>query len=159
MPEGEQRHWRATGARALLAAVTTALVFAAEPSANPLLPNPCLLLSSAQVASVVGGSPASHTLGGNKLSRTCTWTGPPLGYMQTQSTLYVTVSQISKARFLAEQAKTHQARIDGLGTPAYGNKLGLTIWKDNVMLNLDNAQLAVTPTKAIALARAALREL
>lgn len=142
---------------ASLAALT--LVAASNADAARSLPNPCAMLTAAQVSPFVGGTPVTRQLTGNLGSRTCTWSGPVQGFMQTQQTLELTVSRITKKRFLATRPPKGDTKVSGLSTPAYGSDAGLTVWKDNALMEIDNGNLAASPSKALTLARAALKQL
>jgi hypothetical protein len=78
--------------------------------------------------------------------------------MQTKNTLQLSVSPMSEKRFLVEHG-IRAARIVGVGTPAYGNQFGLTLWKNGLVLYVFNSQLGVDDTKTKAIARALLRNL
>jgi hypothetical protein len=150
--------WYATWICAALLAAAT-LAAASDADAARSLPNPCAMLTATQVSPFVGGTPVSRQLTGTLGSRTCTWSGPVQGFMQTQQTLQLTVSRITKKRFLATRPPKGDTKLSGLSTPAYGSDAGLTVWKDNALMEIDNGNLAASPSKALALARAALKQL
>jgi hypothetical protein len=137
--------------------IVAAMLAAPTAIAGPALTNPCSLANAAQVAPILGGKPTGHALRTVGKGRTCIWLGPKAGY--TQSTLYISVSQMTKSQFLANESKSGAQRVGGVGSPAFQDQLEFLVWKKNTLIVLINPNLAFEPSKAVALARAALTNL
>jgi hypothetical protein len=105
----------------VLVPVVLALAFA--PVASGGLPNPCALVTNAEVAQVLGTKIVERDTSGNRLYRSCKWTGQNLsssGFYPTQRSLMVEVSRDTKARF-EESARTNKGaiRVTGVGEAAF----------------------------------------
>jgi hypothetical protein len=147
--------------RWLVASVASALVFSPSASASGPLPNPCLLLTTAQVAPAVGGHVQAHALSGNRLYRTCVWTGAPQGYSQSRAQFIVSLSRVSISRFVAGEqgSKPPSQAVSGLGTVAFSSNVGLAVWKKGIALELDGSYFSVYPAAGRHLAQVALSNL
>ena len=127
-------------------------------SATTALPNPCSLLTNTQVAPTVGGKVVLRAATGNRFNRTCTWTGPPMGYMQTSESLILQLGRVSKAAFIAGQSRSSPppTEIHIVGAPAFLSNVGLSVWKNGLDLEMYNTYMTVYPATAVALAKDAL---
>jgi hypothetical protein len=126
-------------------------------AASPL-PNPCSLLTTAQVVPTIGGSIQTRTRSGNGLAPTCTWTGPPQGYMQFHETLTLQVFRITRARFDRTNAESRPPAtpVFGFGVRAYTSIAGLQEWKGGIAVEMDGRYTSVYPRLALRLAQIAL---
>jgi hypothetical protein len=147
--------------RWLLLAVMLSVAFPVSAFAIAPLPNPCSLLTSKQVAPAVDGTAQTHSETGDPFGPTCTWTGPPMGYMQTRTPFMLQIFRLSKARFSAayQRVQTGTSPVPGLGDVAYSGQGSLAVWKDGLALQLFGAYLSVYPARGITLARDALKAL
>lgn len=107
--------------RSLLASILIALALA--PGAAAAVPNPCSLLTNAEVAKMIGSKIANRTSGGNGRFRVCTWAGPPLGtFTSVHAQLFVQVTPETKAQFTkSANAMQGAVRVRGVGDMAYAD--------------------------------------
>ncbi|HEY4348181.1 MAG TPA: hypothetical protein VGM80_11380 [Gaiellaceae bacterium] len=133
-----------------------ALVLIPAASSARAAPNPCSLLTDAQVTKALGYKVQSHSAGGTALARSCTWSGPAMGYSQTSPTLIVQASLGSRARFV--RAVARETPLQGFGGNAYVAMDGALIdaWGNGVTLLFSFDEGATTPKTTIALIRLAL---
>lgn len=99
---------------------------ALAPAASAGLPNPCTLLTNAEVAKVLGSKVVARAASGNRLYTSCTWTGANLGgYAPTHRSLAIQVSQSTKAQF-EKTARTLPGaiRVTGVGEAAFTQRAG-----------------------------------
>ena len=105
----------------LLLVVCAAAVLA--PSAPARTPDPCALLSNAEVADAIGSRVADRTANGSGLYRTCRWTGTNRakpGFHPTRRTLMLTVAPGTRAQFEVFAGRVPGAvRVDGVGEVAF----------------------------------------
>lgn len=105
----------------MLAAAALLVPSAAAGSAPP---NPCALLSNAEVGAALASKVVDRTATGNRLYRECTWTGANLskpGFLATRRTLMLTVSPGTRAQFLRFANRVQGAiRVRGVGELAFG---------------------------------------
>jgi hypothetical protein len=106
--------------------MTLALVFI--PAGSAALPSPCALLTNAEVAKALDTKIAGRDISGNRLYRSCKWTGKNLsasGFYPTQRSLLVEVSRTTKTRF-EENARTTKGaiRVIGVGEAAFAMPQG-----------------------------------
>jgi len=144
--------------RWLAAAVT---VSALAPSASPALPNPCTLLTNAEVAKAFGSKIQSRAGESYRFGRSCAWEGVPLGsFTSAHASLRVDIAQISRAQFLKNAKKAKNAvPVHGLGDLAYSQYIAgqsLTVWRHGIWLSLDLTGVSSPLGAAKALARSAL---
>ncbi len=122
-----------------LSAVSTAS--AARP------PDPCGLLTSAQATKAIGYRVALRTEGTglSAFSRSCTWSGPPMGFMQSRPSLMLQANRVSEATFLRGAAG--HPLIAGLGGPGYKLMNGNIVlaWRKGVALMFEFDQAQTTP--------------
>jgi hypothetical protein len=137
-----------------LVPVVVALAFA--PGASGSVPNPCTLLTNAEVTKALGSKVESREIvdfGGR--GRTCKWTGVSLSasaYYQHHRTLTVTATTITGARFEQGARQTRGAvRVAGVGAAAYrygnGNVTFLSFWQRGRALTIV-ASLVTDPFRA-----------
>lgn len=120
-----------------LALVPLALLL--TPAASAALPNPCVLLTNAEVAKVIGNKAETRTPSGNGRFRMCSWTGPPLGsFSESHAQLLVQVTRETKAQFEKVANATQGAvRVRGAGDSAYattGAAKYLEVWQKGYAL-------------------------
>jgi hypothetical protein len=129
--------------------------------ADPV-PNPCALLSTAQVASLLGTKVQSHTATSGHGQRTCTWKGSPGGYNPSQVSVTLSVNLSGKSAFL-HTAKTipGAVRVAGLGTFAFSANGGFSLfaWQHGYAIGLSGTFVKVYPDQAKTAAAAALKRL
>lgn len=137
-----------------LVVIGAALMLA--PSATAALPNPCTLLTNADVAKVLGSkveSKQTRNFGGSTDS--CQWTGVNLAGPNSYAihrTLTVTIDAVSRSQFrkFANDAQG-SARIKGVGQIAYvqgnGNLTQLEIWQSGRTIGVI-ANLVANPLAA-----------
>ena len=142
-------------AASLLVASLAAPAFASTAKG---LPNPCSLLTNAQVAPAVGGKIQRHSATRDRFSRTCTWTGPPIGYMQTSQSFTLQLGRVSRSTFIREQLGSipQPTEIQSKGILAFLSNSGLCVWKNGLELQMDSPYATVYPENAVALAKDAL---
>jgi hypothetical protein len=109
------------------------------PTASAALPNPCLLLTNAEVAKAIGNKADTRIPNGNGRDRICTWTGPPLGtFTSFHAELVVQVTRQTKAQFdKGAEATQGAVRIRGAGDTAYtsrGAQWFLETWQNGFAL-------------------------
>ncbi|HEX4518815.1 MAG TPA: hypothetical protein VH063_04450 [Gaiellaceae bacterium] len=144
--------------RALLA-LGVALVIAPAGAAASKTPDPCGLLTSAQVTKAIGYKVQGHTAGGNALSRSCTWSAAPIGFTQSRPDLMLQASRLTKAKFLSGAAG--HAPIAGLGGPGYELMNGSIVlaWRNGVALMFEFVQTQATPKSTLVVVSNALANL
>jgi hypothetical protein len=95
----------------------------AAPTASAGLPNPCTLLTNAEVANVLGSPIETREVSGNGKYHTCKWTGKNLARpdaLPSQRSLMVQLTASTKARFLKGAKETPGSiRVNGIGEAAY----------------------------------------
>jgi hypothetical protein len=140
-----------------------ALALALAPSASAALPNPCALLTNAQVAKIFGSKVETRTVGGNRLYRTCTWDGPGLGtYGGTHPQLMLQVTHGTKGQFDKSAKRTPGAvRVNGLGEAAFtaNNDQMLYVLQHGTLLSFFSTAFTTSIQVDKSLARAALKRL
>jgi hypothetical protein len=148
--------------RWLLAIVFVFIALATSASAaTPALPDPCSLLTRDQIVPVVGGKPTSAETGGGGW-RSCTWTGPPLGYIELHEQFMVGITRESRAQFAmhAYRDVPKPDPLPGLGAAAFSTfGGGYEIWQNGYELDLDGSYITVYPAAAKRLAQSALNRL
>ncbi len=124
-------------------------------------PDPCALLTNAQVTKAIGYKVALHRSGPGltPFYRSCTWSGPAIGFTQSRPSLMLQTSRLSKARFL-NGAQGH-ALIAGLGGPGYELMDGNIVlaWRDGVALMFELVQAQTTPKSTLVVVGQALAKL
>ena len=146
------------GIRCLLLSIALSLVFSTSAFATAPLPNPCTLLTNAQVGPVLWGSVQTRVRGGNGFEPSCTWTGPPEGYMLFRETLTLDVFRITKARFDFSNLESipPATPFSGHGVHAYLSNGGLQAWQGGIAIEMDASYANVYPYKTLHLAQIAL---
>jgi hypothetical protein len=95
----------------LLLSVVLALTFV--PAAAAGLPNPCTLLTNAEVATAFGAKVQSRVGESHRFGRSCAWEGVPLGsFTSAHASLRVDIAHVSRAQFL-KNAKEGEERRAG----------------------------------------------
>jgi hypothetical protein len=141
--------------RRWLIGLVLALTFV--PAASAGLPNPCTLLTNAQVAKAFGSQIANRTSGGNGgLGRSCSWTGVPLGpATSAHGQLMVQVAPMAEAQFMreAKRAKGGLA-VRGVGELAYSVMNGgfIFVWQRGIELTMFASYVSSQTTKSLATA-------
>jgi len=140
------------------------------PAASARLPNPCVLLTNAEVAKGFGDKIQNRTADGPS----CTWNGVPYGtFMTSTPTLTLDVSQVTKAQFKksavaivpgAEPGTMEREQgllVKHIGDLAYSLATGqeLIVWYRGTMLDLSSNALVSPLETAKALAKIALTRL
>ncbi|HWB23446.1 MAG TPA: hypothetical protein VG652_11245 [Gaiellaceae bacterium] len=140
-------------------------------NASAQLPNPCALVTNAEVAKSVGDKIQSRTAGD---PHSCTWNGVPYGtFMTTTPTLTLDVSQVTEAQFRrnafsivpgAEPGTMEREAgvlVKHVGTVAYSLVSGqeLIVWYRGIMLDVSSSALVSPLETAKALAKIALTRL
>jgi hypothetical protein len=135
----------------------------AVPHTGGPLPNPCSLLTNAQVAVILGGRVASRS---NDGKGTCDWEGPVVGAFTTAGqNFFVQVKRESagsfNARFVPLLEGARAVRVSGLQGPAFWQYYGqvLAVWDHGVTLEISGSTLSVYPQLVKRLARAAFKRL
>ena len=131
------------------------------------LPNPCALVTSAQVTAWLGGGIASVDPQGNRLFRSCKWTGKNMSApdaLPAQRTLMIMVSRSTKAAFLKTARQEPNAiRVNGIGQIAWlapqGSGGFLNVYSRGYALELDTALLPAPIPVEKAAAKAAVKNL
>ena len=144
--------------RLLLSAVI-ALAFA--PTATAVLPNPCTLLTNAEVATAFGSKIQSRAGESYRFGRSCAWEGVPLGsFTSAHASLRVDIAQVTRAQFLKNAKKAKNAvPVHGIGDLAYSQYVAgqsLTVWRHGIWLSLDLTGVSSPLASAKALARSAI---
>jgi hypothetical protein len=135
------------------ALVTVVLGLAFTPAASAGLPNPCALLTNAEVAKVLGSKVVARDTLGNRLYRSCKWTGADLGgYYPSKRKLLLQVTKATKAQFEQAARTTHAAtRVNGVGEAAFAMPQSgggfLNVYAHGFGLEL-NAALVTSPLDA-----------
>ena len=135
------------------------LAVPASASTATALPDPCSLLTNAQVAPTVDGKVQLRNATRDRFSRTCTWSGPPMGYMQMSESLILQLDRVSRSTFISEQLHSipQPTEIQSTGILAFLSTAGLSVWKDGLAIEMDSPYVTVYPETAVALAKDALR--
>jgi hypothetical protein len=124
-------------------------------------PDPCALLSNAQVTKAIGYKVELHSTGPGLtgLYRSCTWSGPAIGFTQSRPSLILQASRLAKAKFL-KGAQGH-ALISGLAGPGYELMDGNIVlaWNDGVALMFEFEQAQTTPKSTLVVVSQALAKL
>jgi len=154
-------HWTRTS-NAGLACISTHACSLQRLSNAPPLPNPCSLLTAAQVVPTIGGKVQSRVLGhsyGAYGPPTCTWTGPSMGYMETRETITVQLSRVTKAKFnfINLQSIPPATPISGVRALAYSSPSGIAVWRAGAAIEMDGPWFTVYPVRAVQLALSALQ--
>ncbi len=137
--------------RVLIPVVLALSVASTASAARP--PDPCRLLTSAQATKAIGYKVALRTEGAGLtgLYRSCTWSGPPMGFLQSRPSLMLQTNRVSEANFL-KGAAGHPL-IAGLGSPGYELMNGNLVlaWRKGValMFEFDQAQTTPKSTRAV----------
>jgi hypothetical protein len=145
------------GMRFLVPVVLALSVVSTASAARP--PDPCALLTSAQVTKAIGYKVALHTAGGTGLSRSCTWSGPAIGFTQSRPSMMVQANRLSKAKFL--QGAAGHDLITGLPGPAYELMNGTIVlaWRNGITLMFEFVQTQATPKTTLVVVGNALAKL
>ncbi len=143
----------------LLLSVVLALTFV--PAAAAGLPNPCTLLTNAEVAKAFGSKIQSRANESYGLSRSCTWEGAPLGsFTSAHASLQLDIAHVSRAQFLKNAKKAKNAvPIHGIGDLAYSQYMAgefLTVWRQGIWLSVSLGGVSSPIASAKALARSAI---
>jgi hypothetical protein len=146
-----------------LLAVSLALIFVSASSAAPL-PNPCTLLTNAEVAKAFGAKVANRTSDAYGLDRGCTWDGAPPGrFTSYHATLHLDIAPASRAAFdkAAKRAKD-AVPVHGVGDEAYSEYIAgefLSVWQNGIYLSVELSGGSSPIEAAKTLARTALGRL
>jgi len=102
-------------------------------------PKPCVLLTNAQVDTVLGSSVAERSLSGNGKFYTCTWLGPPEGSFDSHPSVMLTTRFLSKAEFVHEAQTMSGSEVSGVGSVAFVALSGATLqtWQGGLVLEFD----------------------
>jgi hypothetical protein len=143
----------------LLLSVVLALTFV--PAAAAGLPNPCTLLTNAEVATAFGAKVQSRVGESHRFGRSCAWEGVPLGsFTSAHASLRVDIAHVSRAQFLKNAKKAKNAvPVHGIGDLAYAQYIAgqsLTVWRHGIWLSLDLTGVSSPLASAKALARSAI---
>ena len=135
--------------------VVLALIFV--PAASAGLPNPCGLLTNAEVAKALGSKIVSREPTGTGRYRTCTWTGADLGgYAPMHRTLMVQVTSATKTQFDKSARTTPGAvPVHEIGQEAYaetGHVPSVNVWQhgDAIWINASLVNDPVQTAKTVA---------
>jgi len=137
---------------------------ALAPAASAGLPNPCTLLTNAEVAKAFGTKIATRTSEGNRYGRSCAWDGVARGtFTSAHASLRIDLAQTTKADFLrgAKRAK-NAVPLQGLGDLAYSEYMAgefISVWQRGVSVGFDLTGVSTPIASANALAHAALARL
>jgi hypothetical protein len=147
----------AVGMRFLVAVTLSLSLVSTASAARP--PDPCALLTSAQVTKAIGYKIALHTSGGSGFYRSCTWSGPAMGFIQSRPSLMLQANRVTKAKFL--QGAAGHALIGGLGSPGYELMNGNIVlaWRNGVALMFELDQTQATPKSTLVVVGQALARL
>src|SRR6266702_8996691 len=142
-----------------LAVVATVLALA--PSASAALPDPCTLLTNAEVATAFGSKVQSRAGENHRFGRSCAWEGVPLGsFTSAHASLRVDIAHVSRAQCLKHAKKAKNAvPVHGIGDLAYSQYVAgqsLTVWRHGIWLSLDLTGVSSPLASAKALARSAI---
>lgn len=119
--------WRSVASRSgrrtllsFLVAVSAGSLVSGAAASSPF-PDPCDLVTSAQAATLIGGVVVSRQPGGNRLYRSCTWTGKNLSHFSpVQRNLMIDLSHSTKAAFVNNAKQQPNAiAIEGVGQLAW----------------------------------------
>jgi hypothetical protein len=139
--------------RVLLVMVTALLV--APVASSVSLPNPCSLLTRAQVTVALGYRVADQTRGGTGRAPSCKWEGPAMGYSQSRPNIFLFLNRESEGQF--KQAALNGLPITGLGAGADAYLMSqpqlVSVWKNGVEITVTFAQTTDTQRVAIRLAQ------
>ena len=139
------------------------LALAFVPAASAAVPNPCALLTNAEVTKAFGGSIESRSAQGNRLYRVCTWVGHSLGaYSSARSSVVVQTNRMSNKAFVKQANQVPGAvPLHGIGQTAYlannGERLG--VWQQGIVVTLSLAYVSSPSQSVKSLARIALKRL
>lgn len=124
-------------------------------------PDPCPLLTNAQATKAIGYKVALHSTGTGLTGfyRSCTWSGPAIGFTQSRPSLILQASRSTQAQFL-KGAQGH-ALIAGLGGPGYELMDGNIVlaWRNGVTLMFEFDQAQTTPRSTLVVVSEALAKL
>jgi hypothetical protein len=132
-------------------------------TASAAMPNPCALLTNAEVAKAFGAKIASRTRDAT-VPGSCTWDGVTLGtFTSAHASLRIDIARITKVEFEKQATKAKNAvPVRGVGELAYSQYTAgetLTVWQQcsckDTALTETTSPLAAAKT----LARAALARL
>ena len=139
--------------------VSLALATPAGAKTTPL-PNPCSLLTAAQLVPALGGK-ATSANSGSRYSRACRWTGPPQGYMEFSQQLMISVNRETRAQFAMHAYRDipKPDPLPGVGSEAFASSSGFEIWQNGFELDLEGPYTTVDPSAAKRLALSALERL
>ncbi|HEY3920925.1 MAG TPA: hypothetical protein VGL76_02320 [Gaiellaceae bacterium] len=141
--------------------VAAAFLLAVSPQARgsaTRLPNPCTLLTNAEVAPELGTGVArrSEQISPTRTDGSCTWYSRPIGYAGSPATLTLALSRMSKPAFVKANdramlptipANLREVPVAGLGVIAYrsGNGYAFNAWSAGYAVSVNSAYTAVYP--------------
>ncbi|HEY3921140.1 MAG TPA: hypothetical protein VGL76_03405 [Gaiellaceae bacterium] len=140
-------------------------LLASSASAAGPLPNPCALISKAQVSGILGSKIVSTAPAGNSLYRSCAWTAKsiaPTGVEPVQRALRIQIARSTKAAFL--QQADHQPnaqRVAGVGQAAWTARPtnALNVYSNGFTLELSSVFTASPLAAEKTAAKIVLRQL
>jgi hypothetical protein len=147
-----------------LAVVGMALALA--PSASAALPNPCTLLTNAEVAKALGSRVQNRTtqlppaMQSTTRFRICTWTGAPLSsYRSSGDTLRLIILPSTRSQFLKAAKQSDGAvRVQNLGDTAYATGQSLNLLAHGYSLSIWLSSVDARQAETV-LAHAAVKRL
>jgi hypothetical protein len=151
--------------RRLLAVAFVGLAVGVDGAAGArALPNPCKLLTKAQVSTLVGGKVATAAFSKSYGELTCTWSSPPLGLYRDHQTFSLSLFHATKAELkqIARKSIPPWSPVRGVGAPAYGSENAggeLEAWKHGTIVDVEGPLVQVYPHDTILLLRRALAQL
>jgi hypothetical protein len=146
----------------MLLAVGLALAFVQTASAG--VPNPCALLTNAEVAKVFGAKIADRASDAYGSGRGCTWDGAtPNSFTSYHASLRIDIARVTKAEFEKQAKKAKNAvPVRNVGELAYSQYLAgevLTVWQHGIWMSVELSGGTSPIEAAKALARSALTRL
>jgi hypothetical protein len=140
------------------------LALMSVPAASAGLPNPCALLTNAEVAKVFGARIGNRTSNSYGLNRGCTWDGvPPSSFTSYHASLRIDVSRVARAEFEKQARKAKDAvPVRGVGEIAYSQYIAgefLSVWQNGIWISVELSGGSSPLADAKTLARAALTRL
>ena len=120
------------------------MVLALVPSASAALPNPCTLLTNAEVAQALGSRVQNRTtqlpptMQETTRVRMCTWTGAPLSsYRSSGDTLRLIIVPSTRSQFLkAAKLSVGAVHVQNLGDMAYATRQSLNLLAHGYSLSI-----------------------
>jgi len=146
----------------MLRRLPSLLALAFVPTASAL-PNPCALLTNAEVAKVFGAKIASRARDAT-VPGGCTWDGVTQGtFTSAHASLRIDIARVTKAEFEKQAKKAKNAvPVRDVGELAYSQYTAgetLTVWQQGIWMSVDLTEATSPLAAAKTIARAALARL